>query len=547
MKKIAELIYPNVLSIDYYIKKYPKRNLNNDALVTRFAPSPTGFLHIGSLYVALLCKRLALQSDGIFYIRIEDTDKEREVFNGVHDLLRALKRFNITSNEDDYSENNYGPYVQSQRKDIYLSFVKHLIENDYAYPCFCDSEELTNLRETQTNIHNVRTGYYGKWATCRSLSEEDVINKLKNKTPYVIRLKSYGDIEKSFKFKDSIKGDLTIVENDLDIVLIKSDGLPTYHFAHLVDDYLMGTTMVIRGDEWISTLPVHLQLFKYFNFTPPKYGHIAPIMKIDGDDGGKRKISKRKDPEANVDFYRTSGYPAESVVEYLLNIANSDFEDWRKQFPMTSDHFFTIKLNKLSKSGALFDFAKLNDVSKGVISRMPVDEKMADRFLFWLKEFDPDFANIITSINDYYNYILKILSLNSTRRELATWADFKKSYAYFYDDIFKQEKYVFSNYSNNISLLKNIAFRCINLLKEDFASQQEWFEKVKTLAKQFNFSSSVKEFKTEPEKYVGSITDFMTILRELIIKRTNSPELYDIINIIGKKDVTQRLYNFLSY
>ena len=385
-KDLANLIFPNVKDISYYEEKYPRRNLKEGAIVTRFAPSPTGFVHIGGLYQSLIAKKVANQTGGVFFLRIEDTDQKREVENGITDIVNSLKDFGLEPDEGMISETEekgkYGPYKQSERKEIYQAYAKYLIEQGKAYPCFCTPEEVDGIRKKQEEA-KIRPGYYGIWAKCRHLTVEEMIEKIKNGENYIIRFKSPGREDRKIKHKDVIKGNVEFPENDQDIVIIKADGLPTYHFAHTVDDHLMGTTHVIRGDEWLSSVPLHLQLFHELGFKSPKYAHIAPIMK--NDDGNKRKLSKRKDPEAAVSYYEEEGIPKEAVKEYLLNIANSTFENWRRANPDKNIEEFELNLNKMSVSGALFDMVKLHDVGKTVIS-MFTAENVYEESLKWAKK-----------------------------------------------------------------------------------------------------------------------------------------------------------------
>ena len=373
--ELADLIFPNVKEIEYYEEKYPERNLPEGAMVTRFAPSPTGFVHIGGLFGAIIDRKLAQQSKGVFILRIEDTDQKREIENGTAQIVNSLKDFGINPDEGMIGEKeekgDYGPYKQSQRKDIYQAYAKALIKRGLAYPCFCTPEELNQIREKQETA-KIRPGYYSVWAKCRTLSTDEAIEKIKNGENYIIRFKSQGREDRKIKHKDIIKGNIEFPENDQDIVIIKADGLPTYHFAHAVDDHLMRITHVIRGDEWVSSIPLHLELFKALGFKPPKYAHTATIMK--DEDGNKRKISKRKDPEAAVSYYHKEGIPEEAVVEYLLNIANSNFEPWRRANKEADISEFVLELNKMSVSGAVFDMVKLLDVSKNVISKFTAEK-----------------------------------------------------------------------------------------------------------------------------------------------------------------------------
>ena len=392
---LANLVFPDVKDINYYEEKYAKRDLPEGAIVTRFAPSPTGFVHIGGLYQALVARKVSKQTGGVFFLRIEDTDQKREIENGVTGIVSSLQDFDMSPDEGQINETeelgNYGPYKQSLRKEIYQAYAKHMLAQGKAYLCFCTSEDLDNMRAKQ-EAAKVRTGYYGVWATCRKLTVEEMAERVKNGENYIVRFKSPGREDRKIKHHDVIKGNVDFPENDQDIVIIKADGLPTYHFAHLVDDHLMGTTHVIRSDEWLSSVPLHLQLFQEFGAKAPKYAHIAPIMK--NDNGNKRKLSKRKDAEAAVDYYKKEGIPADAVKEYLLNIASSSFENWRRQNPELPMEDFDLQLNKMSVSGALFDMVKLLDVSKTIISRYSA-EKVYEETLKWATEYDQELLEIL--------------------------------------------------------------------------------------------------------------------------------------------------------
>ena len=435
-KDLADLIFPNAKEISYYEEKYPERNLPEGAIVTRFAPSPTGFVHIGGLYQALVAKTVANQTKGVFFLRVEDTDQKREVENGVTGIVNSLKDFDMDPDEGMISETEeigaYGPYKQSLRKDIYQAYAKYMIEQGKAYPSFESQEELDEIRAKQ-EAAKVRTGYYGVWAKYRNLTVEEAAEKIKNGDPYIIRFKSPGREDRKIKHKDIIKGNVDFPENDQDIVIIKSDGLPTYHFAHVVDDHLMHTTHVIRSDEWLSSVPLHLQLFQEMGFRAPKYAHISPIMK--NDNGNKRKLSKRKDPEAAVSYYEELGIPPLSVKEYLLNIANSTFENWRRQNKDKKLEEFDFQLNKMSVSGALFDMVKLFDVSKLVISKYSAEE-VYNETLIWAKKHDDELTDILSD----KEYSLKVLGIErgnaKPRKDIAKWSDVKENIKYMYDDKF---------------------------------------------------------------------------------------------------------------
>ena len=546
-KDLANLIFPDAKDISYYEEKYKKRDLKEGAVVTRYAPSPTGFMHIGGLYQSLIAKKVANQTEGVFFVRIEDTDQKREIENGVEQILESLKEYDLSPDETVQSNGEdkgaYGPYVQSKRKDIYIAYAKSLIEKGMAYPCFCSSEELEKIRENQEKAKE-RTGYYGKWTKCRNMPVDMAIEKIKTGDPYIIRLKSPGNPDKKIKHHDVIKGNIDFPENDQDIVIIKSDGLPTYHFAHAIDDHLMGTTLVIRGDEWVASVPLHLQLFYVLGFKAPKYAHIAPIMKE--ENGGKRKLSKRKDPEAAVSYYKEEGIPKQSVIEYLMNIANSNFENWRKQNPTEDINKFDFQLNKMGVSGALFDMVKLLDVSKTVISKYTADEIYADVSV-WAKQYDEELANLIAD----KEYALKIFGIErgnvKPRKDIAKWSDVKNSIIYMFDDKFfnSTEEYNFQKI-NDKEEIKNIVETYVNKYFDINDTKETWFNKIKELSGELGYAKEVKEYKQEPDKYKGHVGDVSTVLRVVLTKRQNTPDLYEIMNVLGKESVEKRFKEFID-
>lgn len=435
--KLAELLFKDIdKTPEDYEREYPCRNLSDGAKVTRFAPSPTGFLHIGGLFAAFIGERTARKTGGVFYLRIEDTDKKREIENGVSGIVKGLSDFGITIDEGMLTETEsigkYGPYTQSHRKEIYQAYCKDLVKKGLAYPCFCTAEELDAIRKTQEE-NKQNPGYYGKFAKCRNLTYEQIEEKIKSGMPYVLRLKSTGDEAKRIKFDDAIKGEIEMPENVQDIVLLKTDGIPTYHFAHAIDDHLMRTTDVIRGDEWISSVPIHLQLFEVLGFDAPRYAHISPIMKEDSETGGKRKLSKRKDPEAAVSYYHEVGYPKEAVLEYLLTIANSNFEEWRAQNPDAKIDDFDFKLSNMSKAGALFDLMKLNDISKNYICTL-TKEEVFKRTLEWAGSYDTEFKKLLEDNKDYAIKIFGIERGNEKpRKDIAKWQDTVYYTKYFFE------------------------------------------------------------------------------------------------------------------
>lgn len=540
-KEIADILFPEVQkAADSFVDMYPPRNLGENVVVSRFGPSPTGFLHIGGLFSALISERVAHANNGIFFLRIEDTDKKREVENGVSGLIDALTRFGIKIDEGIDGKGDYGPYIQSERKEIYLTIAKSLVEQGLAYPCFCTPEELEVVRTKQEEL-KIRPGYYGEWAIHRNLTEEQIKQNLAEQKSFVIRLKSPGSALNKFNFNDEVKGKVSVTENDQDIVLIKSDGLPTYHLAHVVDDHFMGTTHVIRGDEWLSSLPIHLQLFRMLGWGAPKYGHISPILK--SENGNKRKLSKRKDPEAAVEYYLQEGYPNEAVVEYLLNIANSDFEDWRKENPDISNQDFHIKLGKLSKSGALFDINKLNNISKDVISRMSA-ENVYELTLAWAHVYDTDFASKMIAQKDYFIAIFSIERNGiKPRKDFAKWSDVKESIEFFFDDLFVTPS--ITNYAEGTdpSLVKEVVLAYINRFVNTSlpATKEEWFADLKVFASECGFTGDMKEYKANPEKFKGTVGDVAMMLRVAVTGRMQTPDLFEMIVVMGLERFNKRL------
>ena len=541
-KDLADLIFPNAKEISYYEEKYPERNLPEGAIVTRFAPSPTGFVHIGGLYQALVAKTVANQTKGVFFLRVEDTDQKREVENGVTGIVNSLKDFDMDPDEGMISETeeigNYGPYKQSLRKDIYQAYAKYMIEQGKAYPSFESQEELDEIRAKQ-EAAKVRTGYYGVWAKYRNLTVEEAAEKIKNGEKYIIRFKSPGREDRKIKHKDIIKGNVDFPENDQDIVIIKSDGLPTYHFAHAVDDHLMHTTHVIRSDEWLSSVPLHLQLFQEMGFRAPKYAHISPIMK--NDNGNKRKLSKRKDPEAAVSYYEELGIPPLSVKEYLLNIANSTFENWRRQNKDKKLEDFDFQLNKMSVSGALFDMVKLFDVSKIVISKYSAEEVYNDSLL-WAEKHDNELKDILSN----KEYSLKVLGIErgnaKPRKDIAKWSDVKENIEYMYDDKFLNSnlEYPYQVISDKEDINKILKLYIDKYYNEN-DDKQAWFDKIKELSGEMGYAKEVKDFKANPEMYKAHVGDVSTVLRVALTGRTNTPDMYEIMQVLGKTSVIKRL------
>ena len=546
-KDLADLIFPNAKDISYYEEKYPERNLPEGAIVTRFAPSPTGFVHIGGLYQALVARTAASNSKGVFFLRIEDTDQKREIENGVTGIVKSLQDFDMSPDEGQISEDkeigNYGPYKQSNRKEIYEAYAKYMISMGKAYPCFATAEELDEMRKTQ-EAAKVRPGYYGVWAKYRNLPIDEAIEKIKAGIPYIIRFRSPGREDRRIKHKDVIKGNVDFPENDQDIVIIKADGLPTYHFAHVVDDHLMHTTHVIRSDEWLSSVPLHLQLFQEIGFIAPKYCHIAPIMK--NDNGNKRKLSKRKDPEAAVSYYDEQGIPSLAVKEYLLNIANSSFENWRRQNKNADISEFDFQLNKMSVSGALFDMIKLLDVSKIVISKKTAEE-VYEEGLKWAKKYNKELAELLEKDKAYTLRVLGIERGNEKpRKDIAKWSDLKANIGYMFDEEFEKIR---ENYELQKITDKEKIKQILNIYAEKYFDinddKQTWFNKLKDLAEEFGYAREVKEFKANPEKYEAHVGDVSTLIRIALTGKTNTPDLYEIIKVLGKDTVIKRLKEFI--
>ncbi len=534
-KELANLIFPNAKPISYYEEKYKPRNLKEGAVVSRFAPSPTGFVHIGGLYQALVAKLMTKKTGGVFFLRIEDTDQKREVENGVTDIVNSLKDFDMAPDEGMISDNEevgeYGPYKQSLRKDIYESYAKYLLEMGKAYPCFCTPDEIEEIRKKQETA-KIRTGYYGVWAKCRNLSIEEMANKIKNGENYIIRFKSPGREDRKIKHKDIIKGNVEFPENDQDIVIIKADGLPTYHFAHAVDDHLMRTTLVIRSDEWLSSVPLHLQLFQELGFKAPKYAHISPIMK--NDNGNKRKLSKRKDPEAAVSYYKEEGIPVQAVKEYLINIANSTFENWRRANIGKSIDEFDFDINKMSVSGALFDMVKLLDIGKTVISKMSAEEVYNEAFK-WSEINDKELNDMLKN----KEYSLKVLGIErgsgKPRKDISKWSDVKDNIIYMYEE---PKEYDFDKISGEDA--KKVIAEYLNLYDEN-DDKDTWFNKIKDVSEKCGYAREVKEYKQNPDKWPGHVGDISTVIRVAITGRRNTPDLYEIMKVLGKEMVVKRL------
>ncbi|HBH96103.1 MAG TPA: glutamate--tRNA ligase [Ruminococcaceae bacterium] len=534
---LAALLFPDVSKTpEYYENLYPERNLTEGARVTRFAPSPTGFVHFGGLYPVVVCERLAHQSGGVFYLRIEDTDSKREVEGAEYDLIKVFEKFGINFDESIVKEGKYGPYRQSERREIYRTYAKELVKKGKAYPCFCTEEDMRQLREKQEAL-KLTPGYYGEFVKCRDLTLEQVKEKLDAGAPYTLRFRSDGNPDKKIKFTDLVKGTIEVTENHIDHVLLKSDGMPTYHLAHAVDDHLMRTTHVVRGEEWLSSLPYHIQLFSALGFKLPKYLHISQLMRKEGD--AKKKLSKR-DKGAGMSYYISEGYPAESVIEYVMTLLNSNFEDWRRANPTEDINSFPFSVKKMSPSGSLFDLIKLGDVSKNVISRMTAED-VYNKLSRWAEEFDREFYDVITLDPDYTKLILQIGRGGSKpRKDLETWKDAKGYMGFFFSEYFEfTDKIDGFNKDDIIACLDDFA------LSYNIDDEQDiWFSKVKEIGEKHGFCPNIKEYKANPENWKGSVGDVSSFIRIAVTGKLNSPDLCAVMKILGKEKSIERINKF---
>ncbi len=527
---LANLLFPDVtMTADELEEKFPLRNVPEGAVVTRMAPSPTGFVHLGNLVQGLTSERMAHQSGGVLFLRVEDTDAKREVPGAVEVLINTLKHYGIQFDEGatiDGDNGIYGPYRQRQRADIYHVYAKRLVVEGKAYPCFCTEEELAAMREKQ-EANKETTGYYGKYAIWRDRSLSEIEEKINAGCPWVLRFRSTGNSENQFKFDDLVKGKLTITENDVDHVLLKSDGIPTYHFAHAVDDHLMRTTHVVRGDEWLSTLPFHIQLFQALGFRLPKYVHIGPLMKMDGT--SKRKLSKRKDPELALTYYKAEGFPVAAVYEYIMTLLNSNYEDWRRANQDAPASEFKFSPKKLNPAGNLFDYAKLLDVSKNEIAKMDA-EKVYTLLVEWAQDFDKDFADKLTADPAYSKAILAIgRGGKKPRKDLGTWKDAKPYMGFFFDEYLEKPEF-------DEKFDKRIICDALNHFLASFDISDDsnvWFEKVKAVTTQLGFTTDMKAYKANPENFKGTVADVSTFIRLAVTGKTNSPDLYTVMQILG--------------
>uniref|UniRef100_UPI0040275E9C glutamate--tRNA ligase n=1 Tax=Eshraghiella crossota TaxID=45851 RepID=UPI0040275E9C len=533
--KLAELLFPDVVNgPDYYEKKFPERDLPKGAEVTRMAPSPTGFIHLGNLYSALADERIAHRNGGVFYLRIEDTDEKRKVDGAVETIINVLRYFDIEFDEgagftDADPQNVYGPYFQRQRVEIYHAYAKDLVKRGLAYPCFCTEEELEEVRKEQEE-DKVMTGYYGKYAVCRNLTLEDIEAKLKAGLTYVLRLRSAGSPDKEIVFHDRIMGEIKLPENIHDIVLLKRDGVPTYHFAHAIDDHLMRTTMVIRGGEWLASVPTHYELFHVLGFKMPSYGHTAHLMKFDEETGGKRKLSKRKDPELSLDYYRKDGYHPMAMKVYLLTLLNSNFEEWYEKFPDKDIKEFPFSVEKMSQSGALFDKDKLHNICKNELAKLS-EEEMYDFLYDWAAGNEPEKAKVWFADREKMLAILRLymgIGMKRRRKDFIYAKQIFELIGYFFEENNDAEEFKFDK-----DTVKEI-------LKEYLAGYDHnddnsaWFDKLKKVAYNLSFASDMKAYKANPENYKGSISDIAEVVRIAVTGRANTPDLWTIIHIIGE-------------
>lgn len=547
--ELANLIFQEDLySIEELEAKYPKRDLPEGAYVTRFAPSPTGFLHTGSLFAALISSKFAYQSDGVFFIRLEDTDQKREIAGSGASLVSQLAAFGVYPHEgylgDNLEKGNYGPYVQSQRAKIYKSVIKQMIINNQAYPCFCSADDLSAMRKQQDE-RKENFGYYGEYAKCSKLSPEEAIEKIKNGEPYVLRFRSTGDYHNKIVVNDAIRGRIEIAQNDQHIVILKSDGLPTYHFAHLVDDHFMRTTHITRGEEWLPSLPVHIELFEAMGWQKPTYAHLPVIMKL--DNGNRRKLSKRKDLEAAVSYFLEQGYPVDGFLEYLFTIANSNFEAWRDEFKDLSRDEFKMSFDKMSLDGALFDLAKIQNLCKEKLGHMNTKE-FANSAYTWAKEYNEELKALIERDYDYFSQIVSIeREKENPRKDYEKFSDILPLIKFFYDDYYESMKQDALLFNENLSKETIIKVLEAYLAKYDLnLSEEDWFAVMKEVAVECGFAATPKEFKKNKEAFLGHVGDVAAILRIVVTLRMQSPNLYYVMQIIGKDRVDARIKNAIE-
>lgn len=542
-QELADLLFPNVTGTPEEIQAlYPKRNRPVGSMVTRFAPSPTGFIHLGSLYTSWICQTFAKQSDGVFYLRIEDTDGKRQVENGIQMMIDDLHSYEIVFDEGATIGGDYGPYIQSERKDIYQVFIKSLVAQGLAYPCFMTKEELEQMRNMQ-EAKKERLGCYGKYAKYRDITLSEVKEKLQQQLPYVIRLKAMGKFERTIEMKDAVKGKVKFPENDMDVVIMKTDGLPTYHFAHVIDDHFMGTTHVIRGDEWLSSLPIHVNLFQVLHFNIPKYAHISPLTKKDGE--RIRKLSKRHDPECAIHYYKEQGIPADALKLYFATLMNPNFEQYYMSDRTATIDEYQFELSKMPVGGTLFDIDKLTSLSRIYFSRLKASD-LYEKMLTYYEEYDSEFAALLKS-----HRALSIAALNierevkRPRKDLANYGDMKRQMWYFYDSLFEVEK-------QKRPLVIRDCYQA-DFLKayiRDYWCETDdkdtWYEKVKQCAQKFGFAKTTKEYKEQPDQYIGHIGDACELIRIALTYCLETPDLYEMMNVFGRTTVEHRINDFCN-
>lgn len=538
-KEMAQLLFPNVdKAPDYYENLYPPRNLPEGAKVTRLGPSPTGFIHLGNLFGAITDERLAHLSGGVFYLRIEDTDQKREVEGAVDVVINTLRYFGVEFDEGalaDGEKGDYGPYRQRRRAEIYQTFAKYLVERGLAYPCFCTEEELSAMREKQTELKE-NFGYYGKWAVHRNITVDEAKKNIDEGKSFVLRFRAPENTGKTFSIEDGIRGKLTMPENEQDVVLLKSDGIPTYHFAHVVDDHLMRTTHVVRGEEWLATLPIHVQLFQTMGWEKPTYCHTAQLMKI--DNGVKRKLSKRKDPELSLDYYKSEGYLPGAVWEYLMTVLNSNYEQWRMDNPSAPVTEFPFSARKMGVSGSLFDIDKLNDVSKNYLATLD-SQTVYDYITEWAKECDSDYYSLLTRDKDFSLGMIAIgRGGEKPRKDISHWKQSKDFYSFFFDELFKRE----DEYPENVSAEDRKVILEKYMESYDHADDQStWFGKVREIGEQLGYAPQPKLYKKNPESYKGHVGDVSGVIRVAITGRSNSPDIWCIQQVLGKERSIERI------
>ena len=547
--KLANLLFPDVVNTpEFYEEKFPYRKLPNKAEVTRMAPSPTGFIHLGNLYSALADERIAHRNGGVFYLRIEDTDEKRKVDGAVELIIDTLKYFDIEFDEgagfeENPEKNAYGPYFQRQRVDIYHAYAKSLVQRGLAYPCFCTEEELDAVRAKQEE-EKVLTGYYGEYAVCRDLSMEEIEANLAAGKSYVLRLRSQGDPEKEITFVDEIKGEIKLPENIHDIVLLKRDGIPTYHFAHAIDDHLMRTTVVVRGGEWLASAPIHYELFHVLGFKMPKYAHTAHLMKFDEETGGKRKLSKRKDPELSLDYYRQDGYHPYCMKVYLLTLLNSNFEEWHEKFPDKDINEFPFSIDKMNQSGALFDKDKLHNICKNELSKLSEDE-VYDFLYKWAYEYESKKAPVWFADKEKMLAILRLymgVGMKRRRKDLIYAKQIFKLVSYFFDIEEDDEK-------DDFRLDKEEVKKLLKAYLDSYSHEDDnsvWFDKLKAIADSNGYASDMKAYKAEPEKFKGNVSDVAEVVRIAVTGHANTPDLWSIVHIMGEDQMRQRIEKIIG-